>query len=167
MKKSVILIVTIVAMAFPSLTRAQTDAEKSLDWARNMVKVTTGLANDFATFKGDFLQKDDSENSYYTAKDIDVGTTRQYVIITPKGSGRFAAIYVGADKDDKTPAMAFAAFTGGIITLNNGGGDLTVTHDDAQPSGTLKYYLSVKGTKVASFTFDITENKGTLLVAWQ
>lgn len=171
MKKTFILAAALVIMMLPLFSHAQVsststaDAEKSLGWARNMIKAVTGLGDDFARFKGDFVQKDGSDNSYYGAKDLDVGTDTQFVILRAKGSTAYAAIYKGADKSDRGPAMAFAAFTGGIMTLSHG--DFTVKGDDTQPKGTLKYYLIVKDTKVASFTFDINENSGTLLVAIQ
>ena len=81
MKKSILLLVTLCAFAIPFYSSAQTSdcststeqATKSLDMARKFLKIAAGLADDFAAYKGDFLQKDGSGNSYYQVKDFEIG----------------------------------------------------------------------------------------------
>lgn len=172
MKKTIILTTLLFTLFAPVLSKAQSapasqeDVTKSLEIARNIIKASTGLADDFVNYKGEFLQKDGSDNAYYTVKDIDVGTSTQYVVVRAKGGTIFAAIYTGKDKQDKGPILAFTAFTGGVITLRKNS-DLSIVADDAPAKGTLKYYLKIKDTKIASFTYDVEANKGTLLVAVQ
>jgi hypothetical protein len=172
MKKTFILIVA-CALLVPLISNAQapqitaSDTEFSLNIARNILKAATGLANDFADFKGDFLQKDGSNNSYYMVKDIDIGTSSQYVVVRANGAVTYAAVFDPKDENDKTPLLAFTAFTGGIIAIRPNT-DITVEEDSAASQGsTLKYYLKAKDIKIASFTFDTGTKSGTLLVAVQ
>ena len=175
MKRSLLLLVTFCALAVPFFSNAQTSdgstsaemATKSLDMARNILKIAMGLTDDFAAYKGDFLQKDDSGNSYYAVKDFEIGTNSQYVIIRANGGSTYAAIFDPKDENDQTPTLAFAAFTGGIITIRKNN-DISVEQDAAASTGsTLKYYLKAKDIKIASFTFDVSKKSGTLLVAIQ
>jgi hypothetical protein len=173
MKTSHIFIAALCMLIIPFCSSAQTsesakdDTEFSLNIARNILKAASGLSNDFANFKGDFLQKDDSGNSYYVAKDIDIGTSRQYVIMRANGAYTYAAIFEPKDDNDKTPILAFTAFTGGIAVIKENS-DISVAQDPAGTQGsTLKYYLMAKDIKIASFTFDTGTKSGTLLVAIQ
>ncbi len=170
MKRSLFLIAAVLVLAFPIGSYAQSsadDATKSLDMARNMIKVALGITDDFVKYKGDFLQKDDKGNSYYAVKDLDIGTNSQYVIIRANGGSTYAAIFEPKDADDKTPTLAFAAFTGGIITVR-ANSDINVVNDPAGTQGsTLKYFMMAKDIKIASFTFDTSTKSGTLLVAIQ
>ncbi len=167
------LIAALCLLLLPFCCSAQTSdspadqAEFSLNIARNMLKAAGGLANDFVNFKGDFLQKDNSGNSYYAAKDIEIGTSSQYVILRSNGAYTYAAIFEPKDDNDKTPVLAFTAFTGGIMTIRQNT-DISVVNDPVGTQGsTLKYYLMAKDMKIASFTFDTTTKSGTLLVAIQ
>ena len=172
MKQLFISVAFIFTLMLPALSHAQSKSDdptvtKSLDIARNMIMAVSGLADDFKKYKGDFLMKDKSENAYYMIKDIDLGTDLQYVIVKPKGTTVIAAIYKNKSKDDKTVSMAFAAFTGGITTLTNGK-DFTIVRDEATTNdGALKYFLKLKDTKIAAFSYDAKANEGTLLVAVQ
>lgn len=175
MKSLIILFALAGTLACPSFIKAQaapadndknSDLNVSLDMARNMIKVLRGLTNSFADFKGDFLQKDGSENSYYSVKDLDLHTDTHFVVLRHNGDYTYAAVYKPKDSDDKTPALAFAAFTGGITTV--GGSNFVIVEDSTgQPKGTLKYYLTIKNNKVASFTFDVANKQGTFIVAIQ
>jgi FlaG/FlaF family flagellin (archaellin) len=178
MKSTIILLALAGVLVFPALSRAQgpvpvaaktienADVTLSLEMARNMLKAGKGLTNSFADMKGDFLQKDDSGNSYYTVKDFNLNTDSQYVIQRTSGDYNFAAIFKQKDANDKIPMLAFTAFTGGIITV--AGSNFTVARDDAaQPASTLKYYLKVKDIKIASFTFNVDTKEGTFIVAVQ
>lgn len=175
MKKTLAVAAAIIAILLPVLSLAQTagtqdatqDATKSLEIARNMMLAAAGIGDDFKSFKGDFVMKDGSDNSYYQAKGIELGTESQYVIVKPDGKTVLAAIYKQKDNDDKTPIMAFTAFTGGIITLT-GGKDFSVEQDKSlDDAKSLKYFLIVNTLKVASFTFDVESKEGTLLVTFQ
>lgn len=176
MKSLIILFALAGALALPSSTIAQgvpadnndknSDLNVSLDIARNMIKSLRGLTNSFADFKGDFLQKDGSENSYYGVKNLDLHTDTHFVVLRHTGDYTYAAVYKPKDSDDKTPALAFAAFTGGISTV--GGSNFVIVEDKtSQSTGTLKYYLTIKDNKVASFTFNVAEKEGTFIVAIQ
>ncbi|MEP6614085.1 MAG: hypothetical protein ABJA76_19415 [Mucilaginibacter sp.] len=175
MKSFIILFMLAGALAFPTLTNAQaapadndknSDLNVSLDMARNMIKVLGGLTNSFADFKGDFLQKDGSENSYYSVKNLEMNTDTHFVVMRHTGDYTYAAVYKPKDSGDKIPALAFAAFTGGISTI--GGSNFVIVEDSAaQPKGTLKYFLTIKGNKVASFTFDVANKTGTFIAAIQ
>jgi len=162
-------------LIFPFFSKAQTadastladQTNKSLDIARNILKVAAGLSDDFAAYKGDFIQKDNSGNSYYAVKGFEIGTDSQYVIMRANGASTYAAIFDPKDGNDNTPTLAFAAFTGGIITIRQNN-DITVEQDATASTGsTLKYYLKAKDIKIASFTFDTGTKSGTLLVAIQ
>jgi len=173
MKRSHILIAALCLLMLPFISNAQAssspaeDTQLSLDIARNILKAARGLANDFADFKGDFLQKDDSGNSYYTVKDIEIGTSRQYVIMRANGAYTYAAIFEPKDDNDKTPTLAFTAFTGGIRIIQDNP-DVTIVQDTEGTQGSkLKYFLKAKDIKIASFTFDVGTKSGTLLVAIQ
>jgi hypothetical protein len=173
MKKAHILIGALCLLILPLYSTAQgsdvsaAQTEFSLNIAKNILKAAGGLANDFANFKGDFLQKDGSGNSYYSVKDIEIGTSSQYVIMRANGAYTYAAIFEPKDDSDKTPILAFTAFTGGIITVRQNT-DINVVQDSAGSQGTtLKYFLMAKDIKIASFTFDTGTKSGTLLVAIQ
>ncbi len=172
MKKAHLLIAALCLLILPFCSTAQTSdataqAEKSLNIARNILKAAFGLTNDFSNFKGDFLQKDESGNSYYSVKDLEIGTSSQYVIMRANGAYTYAAIFEPKDENDNTPTLAFAAFTGGIITIRQNS-DINVIEDPAGTQGsTLKYFLTAKDIKIASFTFDTSKKSGTLLVAVQ
>ena len=177
MKRSIILIATLCALIFPmAYSNAQTsdastitpaDVELSLNIARNILKAASGIANDFADFKGDFVRKSDSGNSWYMAKGLEMGTGLQYVIVRPNGGVSYAVIFNPKDESDKTPLIAFTAFVGGIITIRQND-DITVEQDPAGTQGTtIKYFLKAKDIKVASFSFDTGTKSGTLLVAIQ
>src|SRR5258708_24089064 len=97
MKKSHILITALWLLILPLCSNAQTSTvadqtEFSLNIARTILKAAGGLTNDFADYKGDFLQKDGSGNSYYMVKGLDIGTSSQYVIMRANGSYTYAAI---------------------------------------------------------------------------
>ncbi len=169
MKNTLIAIVAIIALFISPTARAQdanSDAAKSLEVARNMVLAVSGLADDFKKYKDDFIKKDESGNAYYLIKDLQLGTDAQYVIVKPNGTTVIAAIYTGANKEDKSVAMAFAAFTGGIITLT-GTKDFSVDADKSSDKNTLKYFLKLKDTNVASFSYSPNDNEGLLLIAVQ
>jgi len=173
MKKAHLFIAALCLLLLPLCSIAQTadvaaqQTEFSLNIARNILKAATGLSNDFADFKGDFLQKDDSGNSYYTVKDLEIGTSSQYVIMRANGAYTYAAIFKPKDDDDKTPILAFTAFTGGIMTIRQNT-DIRVVEDSAGTQGsTIKYFLMAKDIKIASFSFDTGTKSGTLLVAIQ
>ena len=171
MKKIHLFIAAVCLLFIPLCSSAQTATaeatELSLNMARNMLKAAGGLTNDFANFKGDFLQKDNSGNSYYTVNGIEMGTNSQYVIMRANGAYTYAAIFEPKDDNDQTPTLAFAAFTGGIITIRKNT-DINVVSDPAGTQGTtLKYFLMAKDIKIASFSFDTSTKSGTLLVAIQ
>jgi len=173
MKKAHILIAALCLLIIPLCSTAQgsdvsaEQTEFSLNIARNILKAAGGLTDDFASFKGDFLQKDGSGNSYYSVKDIEIGTSSQYVIMRANGAYTYAAIFEPKDDSDKTPILAFTAFTGGIMTIRQNS-DITVVSDPAGTQGsTLKYFLMAKDIKIASFSFDTSTKSGTLLVAIQ
>jgi hypothetical protein len=63
--------------------------------------------------------------------------------------------------------MSFAAFTGGVTTLTNADGNFTITQDkEKSTSDKLIYYMSVKGTKVGSYTMESNKNEGTLIIGF-
>jgi hypothetical protein len=173
MKRSLLLIALFGAFILPAkFSAAQTvtaeDTEFSLNIARNILKAASGLTNDFANFKGDFLQKDESSgNSYYSAKGLEMGTGSQFVVVKANGVVTYAVIFNPKDDNDKTPILAFTAFTGGIMTIRVNS-DISVEQDPAGTQGTtLKYFLKAKDIKIASFSFDTSTKSGTLLVAIQ
>lgn len=178
MKPKIILLVLASALTFSTLSQAQSptpvaakttdnpDVTLSLEMARNMLKAGKGLTNNFADIKGDFLQKDDSGNSYYSVKEFNLNTDVQFVIQRSNGNYTYAAVFKSKNADDKLPVLAFTAFTGGIPTVSNS--NFTIVQDDAaQPAGILKYYLKVKDVKIASFTFNVNTKEGTFIVAVQ
>ncbi len=177
MKRTFILIITLTAMLFPVFSNAQSvpvktntdaDAAKGLDIANTMMKATLGLGDDFVKYKGDFLQKDASENSYYTVKELDMGASSQYVIVRKNGVSMFVSTFKGTDKEDKTPGIALTTFIGGIKTVSNNK-DIVIIPDvsNNQSNDVIKYFLTVKDRKIASFTFNTVKNEGRMVVAFQ
>jgi hypothetical protein len=168
--KKILVAITFIAVLMPHLSFGQAssgtaDAEKSLGMAREMLKSFSGITDDFKSFKGDFLMKDNSGNSYYEAKGLNIGADAQYVAVKTSGTVVLLATYKPKDKDDKDPTLAFTAFTGGIKALNN---ELNVENDKSASTGSsLKYYITAKDIKIASFTFDAGTREGTLIVAVQ
>ncbi len=171
MKRTFGLIAILIIMLLPLFSQAQTssseDASKSLDIARSMLKAVTGLADDFKSFKGDSLFKDKNGNNYYRVINIDLGTDKQYVVVKANGTTVIVALYSQKDKDDKTPILAFASFTGGIITLTSTT-NFSVDQDKSiSDPKSLKYFLKINDTKIASFNLNTETKEGTLLVAMQ
>ncbi len=171
MKKIIISLSTLFVLLFPALSYAQpvsnAEVTRSLDMAKNMIKATTGLSDDFKNFKGDFVTKDKSDNSYFAAKDIDLGTESQYIVVKPSGTVLLAATYSPKNQNDKTPVMAFTAFTGGISTIA-GGSDFSIEQDkSSSDTRSLRFFLMFKTLKVASFTFNTESKEGTLIVSVQ
>jgi hypothetical protein len=177
MKSTIILLALASVLIIPSVSKAQgtvvastttanPDVTLSLDIARNMLKAAKGITNNFADFKGDFLQKDGSGNSYYMVKDLNMNTETQFVVLRHGGDYTYAAVYKAKDDSDKIPVLAFTAFTGGITTLTDG--NFSVVKDSAtQPANTLKYFLAIKGNKIASYSFNVDTKEGTFIVAIQ
>jgi len=146
-----------------SVTAADTRA--SLEISRNIMVLVGSLAKDFSTVKGDLLTKTDDGTSVFSVKGMEaMQAGNQYVMIKSGGAAYYIANYA---RDAKKLTMSFAAFTGGVTTLTNADGNFTVNQDEGKSTeDKLVYIMSVKGTKVASYTMEPKKGEGTMIIGF-
>ena len=174
----IVLSFIVVALLLPALVRGQEGTVsgstekvmKSLDIARAMVKVLKDMPDSFASYKGAFAQKDEIGNSLYRSSDTDLCTDQQFVEVKKSGACVFMATWRKKDKADKTPVLAFAAFTGGIMNVTDGMGYIVSNPITDSTTSELTYYLrtlGVNGEIVAMFKFNPIMKESTMIVGKQ
>jgi hypothetical protein len=141
------------------------DTRASLDISKNIIKLISALAKDFSDVKGDLITKTDDGTSVYGVNSMDaMMADNQYVMIKSGGAAYYIANYTG---DAKKLTMSFAAFTGGVTTLTNADGNFVITQDKEKSTDEkLVYIMSVKGTKVGSYTMEAKKTEGTLIIGF-
>jgi len=128
-----------------------------------MLKVIGEIPNNFEKYKGALLKKTEDGKSYYTVKDLDMGTPTQYIMVTAEGVSVYIAVFAAKNLDTKLPFFASAAFTD--IGKKNG---FEVTQDyDQQAKGILKYAMRFETLHPASYLMDVVKIQGTLIVGNQ
>jgi len=143
----------------------EADTKASLEISRGIIKLISALAKDFEAVKGDTLTKTADGTTVFSVNGADgMLATNQYVMVKSGGAVYYIANYSG---DSKLLTMSFAAFTGGVTTLTNADGNFTITQDkEKSTSDKLIYYMSVKGTRVGSYTMESNKNEGTLIIGF-
>lgn len=141
------------------------DTQASLEISKHIIKLVSALAKDFTDVKGDLLTTTEDGTKVYSVNNMSaMKANDQYIMIKKGGAAYYVANYTG---DAKQQTMAFAAFTGGVITITNADGNFEVTNDKDKSTNTkLVYVMSVKGTKVGSFTLETDKKEGTLIVGF-
>ena len=139
------------------------DTRASLEIARNIIKLISALPKDFSDVKGVLVTKTDDGTTVYGVNNMDVMMAdNQYIMIKSGGAAYYIANYTG---DVKKLTMSFAAFTGGVTTLTNADGNFIITQDKANSTDDkLVYIMSVKGTKVGSYTMEAKKSEGTMII---
>jgi hypothetical protein len=147
------------------------NVQSSLGIAREMLKIIKELPDSFKTYKGGFAMKDEAGNSLYQANDTDLATNEQYVEVKKTGALVFMATWKKKDRMDKTPVLAFAAFTGGIMNVTDGMGYIVSNPITDSTTSELTYYLKTLGAKgeiIACFKFNPIFKESTLVVGkWE
>ncbi len=159
----IIILLPVLAHGQGTMTGNTEKVKKSLEIAREMLKAIEAMPDGFKSYKGEFSKKD-AEYSYYKAKDIDLSTDQQYVVENKSGALSFFATYKKKDKDDKTPILAFVAFTTGIGKVTDGKDYVVENAPYDSTSLDQTYYMNFKNARVATFTFNSVLKSGTFLV---
>ena len=141
------------------------DTKASLEISRGIIKLIGALAKDFEAVKGDTLTKTADGTTVFSVNGMDAMLAdNHYVMIKSGGAAYYIANYTG---DTKKLTMSFAAFTGGVTTLTNADGNFIITQDKEKSTDEkLVYIMSVKGTKVGSYTMESKKNEGTLIIGF-
>jgi hypothetical protein len=141
------------------------DATASLNISKNILKIIGSLAKDFTDMKGEFLTKTDDGTNVYGVKNIEgMMAEAQYIMVKSGGAMYYVASYSG---DTKKLAMSFAAFTGGVTTITNSDASITVTQNkEKSTADVLVYTMSIKGTKIGSFSMEVKKQEGTMIIGF-
>ena len=144
---------------------AADDTRASLDISRGIIRLISSLAKDFGDVKGVELTKTDDGTVVFAVNEMEaMSADNQYVMIKSGGAAYYVANYTG---DAKKLTMSFAAFTGGVTTLTNADGNFSIEQDkEKSTDDKLVYIMSVKGTKVASYTMEPGKKEGTLIIGF-
>jgi hypothetical protein len=172
MKKALMFAITILLMCgnytnaiAQGSTVTADDTRASLEISKNIIRLISALAKDFADVKGELVTKTDDGTSVYGVNNMDaMMADNQYVMIKSGGAAYYIANYTG---DAKKLTMSFAAFTGGVTTLTNADGNFTIAEDkEKSTADRLVYIMSVKGTKVGSYTMEAKKSEGTMIIGF-
>lgn len=140
------------------------DTKSSLAISTNIIKLIGSLVKDFKENKGSLLTKTDDGTNVYEVTNLE-GMLAESEFIMVKSGG--ASYYIASYTDTKKMTMSFAAFTAGVATITNGDGNFTIAQDKEKSVGDkLVYTMSVKGTKVGSYTMEVKKNEGTMIIGF-
>jgi hypothetical protein len=177
--KKIVLFFIAMAFLLPLFAGAQElgtvsgetkNVQSSLNIAREMLKIIKALPDSFSTYKGTQSIKDEAGNTLFKSDDTDLATDQQYVEVKKSGAHVFLATWKKKDKSDKTPVLAFAAFTGGIMNVTDGMGYIISNPVTDSATSELTYYLKtlgVNGEIIAIFKFNPIFKESTFLVGKQ
>lgn len=140
---------------------------KTINIAREMLRVIREEPDCFNQLKGGFFLTDEYGNNYYKARNVDLYTEKAYVDEKPGGQVSFVANWKQVERGDHAASMASVAFVNYLTKQPAGKMYELETPVKDQSTANVTYYLKEtgpKGRRVAYFIFNTAYKESTFVV---